>query len=443
MKRPALLGSTAALVVVIAAVVITIPLLANDSDSDEPPATATATPATTSPAETASPTAASATATPGGDGVVVPTDIDFEDAFPNLPDLDRPIAMLQLPGSPAWMLVALQDGVVVAFPKDDPRELTTVLDQRDRTGRGGNEEGLLGMVLDAEFEENGFIYLYYNVEPGERRTQLSRFELSGNRENLRIDPASELPLLTVPQPFSNHNGGQLAFGPDGMLYLALGDGGSGGDPNGNGQDLTRNLLGSILRLDVRGATADQPYRIPPDNPFADGPGGARPETYAYGLRNPWRFNFDRETGDMWAGDVGQGEREEIDIIRAGGNYGWNIMEGFQCFRPSSGCDKDGLIQPVADYGHEAGNCSVTGGFVYRGEAIPALRGVYLYADFCSGAMWGLPAADAIAGNAVQPVQWRDEGPPISTFAEDADGELYMLAFDGRIYRVTGAGGTGD
>lgn len=391
-------------------------------------ATASATPGTT-PGTTATPPAS---VTPP---VTVPSSITYEDAFPQLPDLDRPIAMVEAPGG--ILLVALQDGRIVSFPKDDdPGETTVVHDQRDRTSRGGNEEGLLGMALDPAFDANGYLYLYYSAASGARHSVLSRFETTGAGADLRVDAGSELELLSVPQPYSNHNGGQLAFGPDGMLYLALGDGGSGGDPQGNGQDLTRNLLGAILRLDVRQASEAEPYRIPADNPFA-GDATANGETWAYGLRNPWRFSFDRETGDLWAGDVGQGEIEEIDLIQRGGNYGWSIMEGSSCYDASS-CDRQGLVLPVAEYDHSGGNCSVTGGFVYRGSAVPALRGAYVYADFCSGATWGFDASAAAAGEAVEPVRFDESGPPVSSFAQDADGELYLLAFDGRIYRITGA-----
>jgi glucose/arabinose dehydrogenase len=252
--------------------------------------------------------------------------VTFAVAFPKLPDLERPVVMLEIPGQNR-MLVALQDGRVVSFEKSASADsVETVLDNTDKTSRGGNEEGLLGMTLDPDFERNGYVYLYYNLRPGERRTQISRFESSGTGADFRMDAESELPLLTVPQPFANHNGGQLSFGPDGMLYLGLGDGGSQRDPSGNGQDLTRNLLGSIIRIDVRGATAARPYQIPPDNPFADGRGGAKPETWAYGLRNPWRFSWDPVTGGMISADVGQNEWKR-SLIEEGKNYGWNIMEG--------------------------------------------------------------------------------------------------------------------
>lgn len=396
------------------------------------PAGTAATPAG-SPDATASASNGAASGTP-----LAQPNVKIVEAFPKLPKLDRPTNMLELPTH--WMLVTMQDGRVVTFP-DEPSasELTTVLDMRAKVSRDGNEEGLLGMAIPPQ-ASNGDIYLYYSAKPGERRTILSAFRMSGDGKELRIDPKSEQVLLTVPQPYSNHNGGQLAFGPDGMLYLGLGDGGSGGDPQGNGQDLTRNLLGSIIRIDVHAAPG-QPYKIPPDNPFASSPNGAKPETYIYGLRNPWRFSFDAETGHMWVGDVGQGDWEEIDAAdRGGGNYGWNIMEGFHCYKPKSGCNQQGLTLPVLEYGHDGGACSVTGGYVYRGEAVPSLRGWYIYGDYCSGEIWAVPAAST-PGSKPTPAVLQKDGPQIPTFAQDSyrggpPAELYYLGFDGKVYKFT-------
>ena len=328
------------------------------------------------------------------------------------------------------MLVVSQDGQVFSFPKDAAAaELTPVLDWRAQTSRDGNEEGLLGLALSPEFEMNGEVYLYYSASQGVRRSVVSRFATTGTAAELRIDPASEQVLLEVPQPFPNHNGGHIEFGPDGFLYVGLGDGGSGGDPQGHGQNLS-TLLGSMLRIDVSGGGA---YTVPADNPFtADA--SAPPEAWAYGLRNPWRFSFDRETGELWAGDVGQSAWEEINILRAGGNYGWATMEGFECYGAAS-CDQSDLEMPVVAYGHAGNGCSVTGGYVARGEGMGVLNGYYVYGDFCSGRTWALNAADAEFG--AEPVMLQSEGPNISSFAEDLDGQLYMLAFDGRIYRVDG------
>ena len=235
--------------------------------------------------------------------------------------------------------------------------------------------------------------------------------------------------MEIGQPFSNHNGGHITFGPDGYLYVGLGDGGSGGDPRGHGQNL-RTLLGTILRIDVSTLDVTGSYAVPPDNPFV-GVEGARPEIWAYGLRNPWRFSFDRETGELWAGDVGQNKLEEIDIITPGGNYGWNIMEGSSCFRDNR-CDRDEFVPPVAEYGRDGG-CSVTGGYVYRGSRLPALVGAYLYGDFCTGKIWALRYdGSRVTENA----QIADTDLQISSFAEGPDGEVYILSFTGQIARLT-------
>jgi glucose/arabinose dehydrogenase len=379
-------------------------------------------------------TGGSGTATPAGGSTTTPgtPSAHFSEAFPKLPELDQPTNMIEVPGE-RILLLTEQDGHVVSFAKDaNASSVDTVLDWSAKTSRAGNEEGLLGLALDPAFAENHYVYLYYSAKGGDRRTVLSRFTTSGSGASLKADPGSELILLTVPQPFSNHKGGQLSFGPDGMLYLGLGDGGSGGDPNGNGQDLKKNLLGSIIRSDVRTASKEKPYAIPSDNPFASSPNGEKPETWAYGLRNPWRFSWDSATGKMFAGDVGQDQYEEIDVIEKGKNYGWNIMEASHCYKPKSGCNQNGLTPPIAEYSHDGGNCSVTGGYVYHGQAVQSLSGAYLYADYCSGTVWALPNAASTPG---QPVQLLSKGPQISSWAQDAAGELYLLAFDGQIYRM--------
>ena len=239
---------------------------------------------------------------------------------------------------------------------------------------------------------------------------------------------SEVVLLEVAQPFSNHNGGQIRFGQDGYLYIALGDGGSGGDPLEHGQDRS-TLLGTILRIDVDNPPDGQAYGIPADNPFAGNTEGYREEIYAYGLRNPWRFSFDPVTGELWAADVGQGAWEEIDRIESGGNYGWDVMEGFACFEPSAGCDQEGLILPVWTYGRSEGQ-SVTGGFVYRGPGVPSLAGRYVYADFGSGRIWALTPGEEPDNTELFNTDYN-----ISTFGIDEAGELYFAdLFGGHIYR---------
>jgi glucose/arabinose dehydrogenase len=274
---------------------------------------------------------------------------------------------------------------------------------------------LLGVAFHPRFAENGFVYVSYTAPGAPLTSVVARFN-SPDR-GVTMDVNSETALLTLPQPFANHNGGHIVFGSDGMLYVGFGDGGSEGDPNGNGQD-TNTLLGKILRLDVDNAA---PYAIPGDNPFAGG--GGRGEIWAFGLRNPWRFQFDRGTGALWAGDVGQNQFEEVDRITRGGNFGWNIREGAHCFSDPQ-CSTAGLIDPVAEYDHTEG-CSITGGFVYRGSAIPSLSGSYVYGDFCSGRIWALANE--------QPQVIADTTLAISSFAEDSTGELLVIDMAGQIY----------
>ena len=324
------------------------------------------------------------------------------------------------------ILVTDQEGVIWVFEEEHlGAEHVFVPEPLDISGRvssRGWEEGLLGLALSPNNER--YLYVHYSAA-NPRRSVISRFNY-----NRAVAPDSELVILEVEQPYANHNGGQLALGPDGYLYIGLGDGGSAGDPQGNGQD-TSTLLGTILRIDVSEATAAQPYAIPPDNPFADGRDG-RPEIWAYGLRNPWRFSFDRETGELWAGDVGQNRWEEIDIIERGGNYGWNVMEGNHCFRPPSGCENEDFIPPVWEYPLEDDACSVIGGYVYRNAAIPWLYGVYVYADFCTGQVFGLRYVD---GEVVEHKLLADTGLRIASFGQDNDGELYVLSQGEGLFRL--------
>ena len=388
---------------------------------ERPTATPTPTPSPTAPAETPTPTP-----TPGVAAGLVP-------AFPGLPEYDRPIALIDVPGHDLFLIV-LQEGRVLAVPRygpyDEPR---TVHDQRERTACC-NEEGLLSVALDPDFPSNGYAYAYYSTETTTRITRLSRFATTGVGDTFAFDDGSELVILEVAQPYGNHNGGTVLFGPDGMLYLGYGDGGAANDPFGHGQNLG-SLLGAMIRIDVRNASPDEPYAIPPDNPFLDRD-AVPPEVWAYGLRNPWRMSFDRETGLLWAGDVGQNEVEEVSVVESGGNYGWNIMEGSRCFDPPQGCDRTGLTLPVWEYSHAFG-CSITGGYVYRGNAIPELRGWYLYSDYCNGLIWAIPADAAVEGGFIEPVLLWAGGPnAVVSFAEDSEGELYVISFhaDG-IYRI--------
>lgn len=302
------------------------------------------------------------------------------------------------------------------------------LDIRARV-RSGGETGLLGLAFHPRYSENGrFFVNYTRAGSAGLETVIAEFTASPASAN-QADASSERNLLTYAQPFDNHNGGMVAFGPDGFLYIASGDGGSGGDPQGNGQSLN-TLLGKILRIDVDSAA---PYGIPADNPFAAAPG--RDEIYAYGLRNPWRFSFDRETGRLFAGDVGQNQLEEIDIIVRGGNYGWNRMEGTRCYSPATNCNREGLILPIHEYGRSEG-VSVTGGYVYRGQVAPSLAGKYVYADFGSGHIWALSELSTGA--------WRNEellrsGINVSSFGEDEQGELYLVDYGGSVRQVLSDG----
>jgi glucose/arabinose dehydrogenase len=286
------------------------------------------------------------------------------------------------------------------------------------------ERGLLSVAFHPDYAENGFFYVDYTDVAG--NTVVARYSVSAGDPN-RADPASARVILTQVQPFENHNGGQLQFGPDGRLYIGLGDGGSADDPQGNGQNRA-TLLGKLLRIDV---DTGNPYAIPPDNPFV-GQLGTRPEIWALGLRNPWRFSFDRVTGDMWVADVGQSSREEVDFEPAGStggrNYGWAQMEGSICRLPPGGCAS--FTAPLLEYDHSLG-CSITGGYRYRGIRFPSLAGVYLFGDFCSGRIWG--ARESGGGWTVS--QLLDTNLPISTFGEDEDGTLYVAGTDGRLLRI--------
>ena len=336
------------------------------------------------------------------------------------------------------LFVTEQTGRVLSFPiGPEPPEADVFLDIRDRVSDAGNEEGLLGLAFDPEFDANGHFYVYYSAA-NPRRSVVSRFTAAatgtaGPKNAGIAEPESEFVIMQVLQPYKNHNGGQLAFGPDGMLYISLGDGGLGGDPHGNGQDPS-TLLGSILRIDVSGVGPDQGYRVPPDNPFVGSP-DARDEVWAYGFRNPWRFSFDRKNGDLWTGDVGQNSFEEVDLVQRGGNYGWNTLEGNHCFSPRTGCDPSGTLLPVIEYGSDKG-CSVIGGYVYRGTAVPSLAGTYLYGDFCSGEIHGFRFENGeVAGHSLLV----DSGFMITSFGEDKQGEIYALSQDGGIYRLKADG----
>jgi len=348
-------------------------------------------------------------------------------AFPQL-SFTRPVDLQHPPDNTNRLFVVEQAGLISVFP-NDPKATTkkTFLDIREKVDDEGNEEGLLGLAFHPDFQTNGYVYVNYTASDP-NRTVISRFKVSTSNADA-ADPESELVLLTFEQPYSNHNGGQVSFGPDGYLYIAVGDGGSGGDPHDNGQNRA-TLLGSILRIDVDKQENGKKYGIPSDNPFAKNKNGYRAEIYAYGLRNPWRFSFDTENGQLWTGDVGQNAYEEIDIIEKGGNYGWNTMEGNHCFEPKNDCDHSGLKMPVHEYGRSEG-ISVTGGFVYRGSALKDLHGKYVYADYATRRVWALDDRNGRAGNTLL----FEADFNISSFGVDQHQELYLCGFDGKIYKL--------
>lgn len=304
------------------------------------------------------------------------------------------------------------------------------LDLRDRVTSGG-EKGLLGLAFHPKFSENRRFFVNYTSPTGGLHTVIAEFKI-GDLPG-EADKNSERILLTIPQPFSNHNGGNIVFGPDGDLYIGMGDGGSANDPHGNAQNLA-TLLGKMLRIDVDQTAGGKKYAVPPDNPFVNTPGTA-PEVWAYGLRNPWRFSFDPQTGFLYAGDVGQNAREEIDVIRKGGNYGWNVMEGAICtpgVKPT--CDKSRFEPPIIDYPRSEG-ITVIGGYVYRGKAIPNLVGAYLYGDFGSGRVWAL----RYDGKSVTARDLLLEtGKNIASFGEDEQRELYLVDIGGEVFKIAPA-----
>jgi len=339
--------------------------------------------------------------------------------------LDRPVGMVDAGDGSGRLFILEQTGQIRVWQTGDllPEPF---LDLRGTVACCG-ERGLLGLAFHPEFGSNGYFYVNYTLESrGNLLTRIARYQVS--TEVNRAEPESEYILLEIQQPYENHNGGGLAFGPDGYLYIGVGDGGSGGDPLGNGQSLD-TLLGKLLRIDV---DSGDPYTIPADNPFAGG--GGQPEIWAYGLRNPWRFAFDPLAGDLYIGDVGQGDWEEIDFHPAGSpggvNFGWNVYEGMHHYNgaPDPG---EVLAFPVAEYGHDTGQ-SVTGGVVYRGAELPDWYGVYLYGDFSSGKVWGLLR---LPDGSWQNSLLFTTGTLISSFGQDASGEVYLVNYNGELLRL--------
>ncbi|MDP2305259.1 MAG: PQQ-dependent sugar dehydrogenase [Pseudomonadota bacterium] len=340
--------------------------------------------------------------------------------------IDAPTAIVTPPSGPDGLYVVEQVGRIWRFDPDQPDKPSLVVDLRDRVTSGG-ERGLLGLAFAPGYPTDPRAFVNYTYEAdGQLRTRIAAYGVSA--DGATFDPKSEAEILAFDQPYSNHNSGSLAVGPDGMLYIGVGDGGGRGDPKGNGQDLG-GWLGSILRIDV----TQPPYTVPPDNPFvatevASKP-GALPEIWAYGVRNPWGMHFDRRSdgATLWFADVGQDAWEEVNRGVAGGNYGWNVMEGTHCYEART-CEKAGFVPPVAEYGHDVGH-SVTGGVVYRGPSVPALDGRYVYADFVTGRFWAVPTE----GGAPNLLGDTELNP--STFGVDRKGRLYVGDYRGTIWRV--------
>ena len=361
------------------------------------------------------------------------TTIGLQRVFEDLEFL-QPVALLPVPNEQNQFWVVEKQGRVFRIAGQQGKHTKElVVDISSRVNSRPNEAGLLGLAFHPQYAKNGQVFLSYNATGSRLPSTISRFQVV---DSSRIAADMEQVLLQVDQPYGNHNGGQIAFGPDGYLYIGLGDGGSAGDPKDNGQN-PQTLLGAILRIDVDNG---KPYAIPKDNPFAASEKG-RGEIYAWGMRNPWRWSFDRKTGELWVGDVGQNEWEEINLVSQSGNYGWNLKEGTHCYAISN-CNsadlKASLIDPVAEYSHDQG-CSVTGGYVYRGEGITSLQGTYVFGDFC-GRIWGLSTSGEPGKSDARfdKKLLLKSDLMIASFAEDNQGEIYVIHYDGEIYKITPA-----
>ena len=362
---------------------------------------------------------------------VIYSEYEFENAFPNLTFVD-PVGIHHAGDGSNRLFIVEQEGRIKVFDNDsNTTSSQTFLDIRSIVDQDGGytEEGLLGLAFHPNYSENGYFYVNY-TDYGPKRNVIARYSVDPDNPN-QADYFSSEVILEVNQPYNNHNGGQMEFGSDGYLYISFGDGGSAGDPQDNGQDLS-TLLSTIVRIDVDNTTNDMNYSIPSDNPFI-GNQGARPEIFAYGLRNVWRFSFDSETDLLWAADVGQNAWEEIDIIYPGLNYGWNEMEASHCYPPGSNCNPDDFELPVWEYElYVDGVCSVTGGYVYRGSDIFTLRGKYIYGDWCTGDLWALSSVDNENYTNEDLIRTDIN---ITSFGIDQYNELYFCG-NQRIYKIT-------
>ncbi len=368
--------------------------------------------------------------------IASPAQLVVREACPNL-RFTAPVEIQAATDGSGRLFVVEQPGRIRIWSGDSlATRADTLLDITGRVRYGG-ERGLLGLALHPRFAENGYFFVNYTRQLAglPLETVVARYKVS-NADTGKADPNSEVIFLTYAQPFDNHNGGKIAFGPDGYLYISSGDGGSGGDPRDNGQTLS-SLLGKILRIDVNNADDGLAYAIPADNPFKNNTTGIRKEIYAYGLRNVWKFSFDPPTKRLWAADVGQNAIEEVDTIISGGNYGWRLKEGSACYNPSSSCEREGLINPIWQYTHASGDgVSITGGLVYRGRQLPTLEGKYVYGDFGSGKLWSL---DLLSGGRVNNQLLLNNVGQIAAFGTDVSGDqLFICHYAGRILKLIDA-----
>ncbi len=356
--------------------------------------------------------------------------VTLVEAYPNL-TFDQPLEYRVAGDGSNRVFVVEKPGRILVFPNDSQVEDAEVfLDVTSLVDSNASEKGLLGLAFHPDYQQNGLFYINYTDR---NSTVIARYRVDPANPNGALPDSASI-LLSFPQPYENHNGGRLDFGFDGYLYIATGDGGSAGDPQNNAQN-RGSLLGKILRIDVDNPAENLAYGIPADNPFAGNTQGWREEIYAYGLRNPWKFSFDQQRGWLWAADVGQDRVEEINIIKNGENYGWRIMEGSLCYPADADCDREGLILPVWEYEHPTGR-SVTGGYVYYGSAVPGLYGAYVYGDFETGLLWALwlDASQTVLENRLL----LNTGLNISSFGLDQNNELYVVDFNGSIYRIAAA-----
>lgn len=338
------------------------------------------------------------------------------------PSLKSPVFLTHAGDQSGRLFIVEQPGTIRILERGKLLD-APFLDIKERVISRG-EQGLLGLAFHPEYHRNGRFFVNY-TRKDDGATVIAEYRRSDLEDRAGRE---ERVLVLIPQPYANHNGGMIVFGPDGYLYIGMGDGGSGGDPQNRAQSKDE-LLGKLLRIDVNSRV---PYGIPGDNPFVRGQ--ERPEVFAKGLRNPWRFSFDRETGDLWLADVGQDRWEEVNVVRKGGNYGWRVMEGFHCFNLQEPCSKENFTSPVLEYDHQGGRCSITGGYVYRGRAVPALVGVYIYGDYCSGEVLAVRTAEGGRAGGEPWLLLRTKA-HISSFGEDDRGELYVLDHEGAVYQL--------